>query len=1177
MKKTLAILLSLVLMLGVLPIAGSAAEVTLDPAASSYAAYERYKVSANDAEYIDSLSYDQIASLILDWVDRQIAAVTADFENFEVEVMGQTFAVAIPEIKGIDDIVAYADYLTQLEGDFKNLNTANLVSLSRENGDVNFIYGMLQFMADNADIFGKVFHWEEGKVFDYGKVGEYILALDTTDENNKKIVDFYNDYLIGNDIQEKFIAEIAKEMVYTVEKDENGERTETFDEIISNGILAWFAGLCETNGILSADGIAALKAYDLRTTDIYTLVENFVGLVQSDNQVKIDTYYNYLLDTAVRTMLKTMLGYTPVVGEAVADDAVVAAFNTVYADLALLEEISGGSVYFKNGDAYYEITLADAAVSTVKALTWEQGLDINFEAPTVGIYTGENAGTLVKEYKPTSPEYKQLIYSTYADQIAAEGFEVAGTTVADEYTALMVDANKGPAMSNCFGIKVAQGEEEISSVVIGFDEIESFVNTIALKKANELAAGMIGETITAAEVTSVDVTMGYEAWATDDEFIVQVNATAKAKAKVTVKGFTVEQELDASSFISNPVAVIVLDDLSGNLNIDGAKELFDFIDTDFAIDADLLDIAGNYDAFDGAVGQVNHILYGLVDMLVSDAGMEKLNLTDGDNTNLTDNLQKICDTANDMMAAAEDVMNDEGLQELIGSVGIDLSAILADLPLDLLYAINFESVEDLYVSAINLALDVIDNGENALIADIHTAVDGLTNLDAMAVAVTDYALAKCIPAVNEALAGFDVVLSVPAATDAKTVADGEGKDIIMTKLVDVAYEAVTKATDDVLNSIVNDFIAKINGEASTDLPSIAFAFGVEKGDNWQATLTAMVDRVYELANGIIIACGTYEGTDTFDRISAVANAMLPLGSLASNCASDEFAFDIDTVLNTYMFAEGLEGDLDNFLGLFETKVKTDDVAAGVPVTKALINASEHIVDAIFPDTVNAENYAASTTVKEEFTSGDNDVVIAANNMRSINGRKTHLVPAALNLVREAGILPYFAACEHKGETKTVEGTAATCTESGKEAAVVCADCGYVISGGEVIGALGHKWNAWTETKAPTCTEKGVETRTCANGCGETETREVAAKGHSYGAWTTTVEPDCVNEGQQKRTCACGASETKAIAATGHADADGNKVCDVCGFDWNEPEEPNFFEKIIAFFKSIIEWFKNLFS
>ena len=41
----------------------------------------------------------------------------------------------------------------------------------------------------------------------------------------------------------------------------------------------------------------------------------------------------------------------------------------------------------------------------------------------------------------------------------------------------------------------------------------------------------------------------------------------------------------------------------------------------------------------------------------------------------------------------------------------------------------------------------------------------------------------------------------------------------------------------------------------------------------------------------------------------------------------------------------------------------------------------------------------------------------------------------------------------------------------------------------------HSFGEWTVTTAPTCTEEGVETRTC--GCGETESRKIPALGHDW--------------------------------------------------------------------------------
>ncbi|MBE6812177.1 MAG: hypothetical protein E7523_04780 [Ruminococcaceae bacterium] len=1178
MKKTLAIILSILMMFAVLPVGGSAAETS----------YDRSAVASG---IVADLTAEQMASVILDWVDRQIAKVTEDFESFEVNVMGTTVAVDIPEIKTLDDVITYKDYLAKLEGDFANLNTANLITREAAGSSLDFIYGVLQFMADNSEIFGKVFQWEAGKVFDYGKVGEYIEALDPAVEENKQIIDFYNNYLIGNDIQDKFIDWVAKQMKYDYAVDANGVRTENFDDIINNGILDWFAGICEQMGVLSADGIASLKAYDLRTTDIYTLVENFVGLVQSDNQVKIDTYYNYIMDTVVRSLLKNMLGQKAVVG-AVA--TLPASFNAVYTDLALLETISGGNVYYKDGENYYIVTVADG-VATAKTLTWETVVD--FEFPTVTIYTGADFDQEVQTYHPTSAD--AVAYYTYASAknqalVGDIGLAFNGTEVPADFAALMTEAN-AKTLTDGFGVAVAQGETIISELQLTFKEIEEFAEERALPIAQQALESGIASLPFAVDIKleDVDVVLAYNGWATEDEFICEVVVdSVSAKLSGTMASM-IQSVVDTAAksvigtTVDNPVATVVVDGISGGKGIDasGAKELFEFIDTDFVIDQNLLAFAENYDNYNGVVGQANRVLYDLVDMFVSDAGMQKLALEEGMNDKFTDNLEKICETANEMMASAEAIMTDPEVEALLGKAGIDMSEILGSFDFDLLYAISFESVEDLWVSAITLGLDILDNGTNETVSAVHSALEGCETLDAMAVAAADYLLAECIPAVNKLVAelkaqytdveiGFE--LTVPAKTDVASVADGAGKDIIMTKAVDVLYEAAVEGVA-LANAIANDVLADVATEIGMDMPTVAFELKVAKGADWTETLAALVNRVYELTDGIIIACDN-EYTDTFDKISAVANAILPLGSLASNCASENFAFDINTVMG-YIFNDGFEGDLEGFLRLFETAEKTADVASGVPVTKALINASQHIVDSIFPGTVVAENYEANTTVQETFTSGDNDVVIASNNMKSINNRKADLVPAALNLVREAGILPYFAKCEldHTAAdlaTVLIPGTAATCTEDGVEDAYACADCGYIVRGGGVITASGHNHTSKV-TSAATCTAEGVETFTCAN-CGDTYTKSIAKLSHSYGAWTTKTAATCTVDGVSERKCTCGKTETKAIPATGHADADSNYVCDNCGTELEKPEL-NFFEKIIAFFRSIIDFFKNLFS
>ena len=89
-----------------------------------------------------------------------------------------------------------------------------------------------------------------------------------------------------------------------------------------------------------------------------------------------------------------------------------------------------------------------------------------------------------------------------------------------------------------------------------------------------------------------------------------------------------------------------------------------------------------------------------------------------------------------------------------------------------------------------------------------------------------------------------------------------------------------------------------------------------------------------------------------------------------------------------------------------------------------------------------------------------------------------------------------------------------------------------------LETCGHVWGAWSTVTAPTCTEAGVETHTCAR-CGRTETRAAEALGHDWGAWSTVTAPTCTEAGVETHTCSrCGETETRPAEALGH--------------DWGEP-------------------------
>ena len=188
-------------------------------------------------------------------------------------------------------------------------------------------------------------------------------------------------------------------------------------------------------------------------------------------------------------------------------------------------------------------------------------------------------------------------------------------------------------------------------------------------------------------------------------------------------------------------------------------------------------------------------------------------------------------------------------------------------------------------------------------------------------------------------------------------------------------------------------------------------------------------------------------------------------------------------------------------------------------------------------------------------------------------------------------------------------TAPTCTEAGYTT-YTCA-CGDTYTGDEVA-ALGHNYEA--VVTAPTCTEAGYTTYTCACGDTYTEVGE-AALGHTAGAEATCttaqtcttcgaelvaalghvehalamVAPTCtetgLTRGSQCLECGEILAAQEEIPATGHTFVEGKCECGAEDPDYvpeqSSVEEPSIFAtiwaKIVAFFASIIGFFKNLFA
>ena len=119
----------------------------------------------------------------------------------------------------------------------------------------------------------------------------------------------------------------------------------------------------------------------------------------------------------------------------------------------------------------------------------------------------------------------------------------------------------------------------------------------------------------------------------------------------------------------------------------------------------------------------------------------------------------------------------------------------------------------------------------------------------------------------------------------------------------------------------------------------------------------------------------------------------------------------------------------------------------------------------------------------------------------------------------------------------------------------------------------HEWSDWSVTNSPTCTEDGIESRSC-NYCHRVELKKVEkyghdfvrtetpatctedgkieyicsrcgkhdtsredvlpAKGHSYGEWIIDTEPTCAKNGTRHRVCSeCGQCQDESVPALGH--------------------------------------------
>lgn len=136
----------------------------------------------------------------------------------------------------------------------------------------------------------------------------------------------------------------------------------------------------------------------------------------------------------------------------------------------------------------------------------------------------------------------------------------------------------------------------------------------------------------------------------------------------------------------------------------------------------------------------------------------------------------------------------------------------------------------------------------------------------------------------------------------------------------------------------------------------------------------------------------------------------------------------------------------------------------------------------------------------------------------------------------------FAAAAHTPTVKNAK--AATCGLPGYSGDTCCTECGYLISTGHTIPALGHIWDDGVISSEATCLGAGAKTYTCTV-CGTAYTEATSSSGHTPGEAVRENElaATCIAEGSYDSVVYCAnchvqlSRETISVPAAGHTYAE----------------------------------------
>ena len=354
----------------------------------------------------------------------------------------------------------------------------------------------------------------------------------------------------------------------------------------------------------------------------------------------------------------------------------------------------------------------------------------------------------------------------------------------------------------------------------------------------------------------------------------------------------------------------------------------------------------------------------------------------------------------------------------------------------------------------------------------------------------------------------------------------------VTSIGDDAFEGCTSLTSvtipDSVTSIGDRAFSGCKSLTSVTIPDSVTSIGERTFYNCTSlTSVTIPDSVTRIGKGAFSECTSLTSVTIPDSVTSIG----------------AYAFDTCSSLTNVTIPNGVtsieEHTFDNCKSLTSVTIPNSVTSIG----KGAFSNCKSLTSVTIPDSVTRIGVGAfasctsltSVTIPDSVTSINNGAFYDCTSLTDVYyaGSEAQWKAISISSNRNDDLLTaniHYNYVSHTHSYKDVV-TAPTCTEKGYTTHTCACGDSYVDT---YVDALGHAWDAGKVTEAPTETETGVKTFTCTR-CGETRTETMPVIPHVHSYKDVVTAPTCTAKGYTTHTCACGDSYVDTyVDALGHA-------------------------------------------